>query len=328
MGFWDILDGIAGGFAEAGMTRKQLAAKRRAQYQAGVRERKQVRKETARERAAQLREEKQWKGRLKKEEKEGKLEAEKETKKVEETRRLKLLKQSLEVPQETNALLRTIQNFQPTSKYEKENTESLASYLRKEGYGQIEIEAPLPIGNKRADLLIEEEYLIEAKINFLDLGHLASIKEKLDPYRTLKGCKVIIVIYGNAREDLVERLRIESQLDHIIILGNIKPIRSSERLKDIKGLKLKEARAKAKEDKIRRDKELREALQKAAKLQQEGLSPLFTSKEQEDKSCKEVTLRCPSCNILLKIVMPDWAPGKKLLIKCKGCGNEFPYTTL
>ncbi len=204
--------------------------------------------------------------------------------KAEEARRLKFLKISLEDPKESSNLLESIKSFGPLPKREKEITKDLASYLIKLGFTQIIVEAPLPLGGKRADLLIGDEYLIEAKVGLLGLDPLASLKEKLGLYKDLKGCKIIIVIYGDAREDLVERLSLES--DHffnLVILGQIKPVRTNK-LKDLEDLKLRKTKDKIREEKEIRAKVLKEALQKTLNLQKRGITPSFITKSQEDSN--------------------------------------------
>lgn len=95
----------------------------------------------------------------------------------------------------------------------------LARYLNTKGF-KAECEAPLS-GNMRADVLVADSYIIEAKEDLAWKQPLQSLKEKLDKYYTFGSrYETIVVIYGDARADLERRLKDESRVPfELIILG-------------------------------------------------------------------------------------------------------------
>lgn len=86
----------------------------------------------------------------------------------------------------------------------------LARYLTNRGF-EAKTEVPLP-GGPRGDIVVLGKVLIEAKQDLGGLMPLASLKEKLDKYLPLLSrYTLVVLIYGDARADLEDRLLTEAR---------------------------------------------------------------------------------------------------------------------
>jgi len=82
----------------------------------------------------------------------------------------------------------------------------LAEHLKELGWNARK-EVTLP-NKKRADLLVNDEYIIEAKpdLGWTDSYHIGDLTGKLVAYEDFPEYSVIVVIYGDARKDQLEVL--------------------------------------------------------------------------------------------------------------------------
>lgn len=100
----------------------------------------------------------------------------------------------------------------------------LVRFLRRRNF-KVDTEVTLPNG-KRADILVKERdwnTIIEAKPNLMFQGKLASLMEEAQAHQLMGGrTKIIVLIYGDVRDDLLYRLKLSvGQSVPVIYLGKL-----------------------------------------------------------------------------------------------------------
>lgn len=103
---------------------------------------------------------------------------------------------------------------------ENGNNAFLAQYLRDKGISKVETELTLK-NRSRADLLIDNQIVIECKKHLLSIQIMNSVSSEVKRIKRLENYKAYALIYGDAKADLLEELKSEIGTNNVICLGKI-----------------------------------------------------------------------------------------------------------
>lgn len=103
---------------------------------------------------------------------------------------------------------------------ENGNNANLAGYLRKNGMMDVETEKILP-NRSRVDILVNKNTVLECKPTLLSTDTLHKLQGEMNRARK-SGDTTYGVIYGDARDELLDELREAIGQGNVIVLGNIK----------------------------------------------------------------------------------------------------------
>jgi hypothetical protein len=126
--------------------------------------------------------------------------------------------------------LRCIKQFKPrwierNGKFRLEggengNNANLAQQLRDYNIPDIETEITLKNGS-RADLMIDNQIIIECKPHLLSVEKLHSISGEIRRVKRIGNYKVFALIYGDAKSYLLEELKADIGENNVIVLGEV-----------------------------------------------------------------------------------------------------------
>ena len=103
---------------------------------------------------------------------------------------------------------------------ENGNNAFLAQYLRDKGISKVETEVTLK-NRSRADLLINNQIVIECKPHLLSVEIMNSIASEIRRVKRLENYQPYALIYGDAKAELLEELQSEIGTNNAICLGEI-----------------------------------------------------------------------------------------------------------
>jgi hypothetical protein len=103
---------------------------------------------------------------------------------------------------------------------ENGNNANLAQHLRDNNIPHVETEIYLKNGS-RADLMINNQIIIECKPNLLRTDKLHSISGELRRVKRIGNYKVYALIYGDAKSYLLDDLKADIGENNVIVLGEV-----------------------------------------------------------------------------------------------------------
>ena len=129
-----------------------------------------------------------------------------------------------------NLTLRCIKQFKPRwinrdGKFRLEggengNNANLAQHLRNNNIPDVETEITLKNGS-RADLMIDNQIIIECKPHLLSVEKMHSISGEIRRVKRIGNYKVFALIYGDAKSYLLNDLKADIGENNVIVLGKV-----------------------------------------------------------------------------------------------------------
>ena len=104
---------------------------------------------------------------------------------------------------------------------ENGNNANLAQYLRDNKILNVETEITLKNGS-RADLMIDNQIIIECKPHLLSVEKMHSISGEIRRVKRISNYKVFALIYGDAKSYLLNDLKADIGENNVIVLGGVK----------------------------------------------------------------------------------------------------------
>ena len=141
-----------------------------------------------------------------------------------------LLNNSHRIDTTEDLTLRCIKQFKPRwinrdGKFRLEggengNNANLAQHLRDNNIPHVETEIYLKNGG-RADLMVDDQIVIECKPNLLHTDNYHSISGELRRVKRAGNYKVYALIYGNAKSYLLDDLKADIGDNNVVVLGKV-----------------------------------------------------------------------------------------------------------
>jgi hypothetical protein len=103
---------------------------------------------------------------------------------------------------------------------ENGNNANLAQHLRDNNIPHVETEIYLKNGG-RADLMVDDQIVIECKPNLLHTDNYHSISGELRRVKRAGNYKVYALIYGNAKSYLLDDLKADIGDNNVVVLGKV-----------------------------------------------------------------------------------------------------------